>query len=80
MIATLFLPRLLLFFAGSSVPKAPEPAPPPPEKTSTQIQAEAAAAAAADRRRKGGAASILTGSAAGDLTPAPTGQKTLLGQ
>lgn len=79
MIASVFLPRLVYWFSGSP-PKAPSPPPPPPEKTSTQIQAEGAAAAEADRKRKGQSASILTGSAAGDLTPAPTTKKVLLGE
>ena len=85
MIATLFWPPLLLFFGGGAPkipppPPPPEPPPPPPEKTATQIETEAAATADVERKRKGGQGSILTGSAAGDLSPAPTNRKTLLGQ
>lgn len=60
------------------MPSPPPPPPPPPAAS----DADAVAAGTAERKRlraaSGRAATILTGGA-GDLTPAPTAAKTLLG-
>lgn len=68
--------RMCMF---SSSPKPPPPPPPPPERSDADVQAADMAERMRARLARGRAATVLTGGQ-GDLAPAPTAAKTLLGQ
>jgi hypothetical protein len=63
----------------SSSPPPPPPPPPPPERSDADVQAADTDERLRARLARGRAATILTGGQ-GDLAPAPTTAKTLLGQ
>jgi hypothetical protein len=63
---------------GGSVPKAPPP-PPPPAATDPVPQKAVSDARAAAKRRRGLAASILSGTTSGELSPAAGERKEFLG-
>ena len=60
------------------MPAPPPPPPPPPTANDADVQAAGLAERKRMRAASGRASTILTGGG-GDLTPAPTSAKTLLG-
>ncbi len=65
-----------MYMAPPPIPDAP---PPPPSLASTPVQGAGLAATQAGKSKGGISSTILT-SGQGDLLPANTGRKTLLGQ